>query len=67
MKSPFPESSPPNELAVVGENKDDPTLLLLMGTDGSYYAYSLPDGSTREVEPDDRWDVEPASIQDLFA
>ncbi len=66
MKSPFSDPTPPNELAFVGENKDDPTQLLVMGTDGSYYAYSLPDGDTRVVEPDDHWNVEPTSSQELF-
>jgi heat shock protein HspQ len=67
MKSPFSEPTPPNELAVVGENKEDPFLLLLMGTDGSYYAYSLSDGNTKVVEPDDHWHIEPPSVQEFFA
>jgi len=52
---------------VVGENKDDPSQLLTMGTDGSYYAYSLPDGATQPVEPDEGWVMESDSPQDLFA
>lgn len=67
MKSPFSQPTPPTELAVVGENKRDPSQLLVMGADGSYYAYSLPDGDTRAVEPDDHWTIEPVSSQDLFA
>ncbi|CAA9280025.1 MAG: hypothetical protein AVDCRST_MAG93-3127 [uncultured Chloroflexia bacterium] len=66
MKSPFSDSTPPNELTVVGENKDDPTQLLTMGTDGSYYAYSLADEDWRAVEPDDRWVVEPVSNPGFF-
>lgn len=67
MKSPFSEPTPPTELTVVGENKQDPSQLLVMGVDGSYYAYSLTDGDARVVEPDDRWNIEPVSSQDLFA
>lgn len=66
MKIPFSDPAPPTELAVVGENKDDPSQLLVMGTDGSYYAYSLSDGGARVVEPDDHWVVEPVPSQDLF-
>lgn len=67
MKIPFSDPTPPNELAVVGENKDDPSQLLVMGTDGSYYAYSLSDEDARVVDPDDHWVVEPVSSQELFA
>lgn len=64
--SPFSDPSPPTELAVVGENRDDPLVLLVVGTDLRYYAYSMQDGDTRRVEPDDRWDVQLASIQNPF-
>ncbi len=64
--NPLSASTPPNELAVVGENKDDPEQLLLLGSDGNYYVYSLPDDSTQPVVPDDHWSVEPASPGDLF-
>lgn len=68
MKSPFPEhsSTPPNELAVIGENKDDPSRLLLLGADGHYYAYSLPDGEPEEVDPDDDWKIESQESEELF-
>ncbi|HEV2067787.1 MAG TPA: hypothetical protein VGR08_13215 [Thermomicrobiales bacterium] len=66
MKIPLSNSTPPNELTVVGENKDDPSQLLMMGTDGNYYAYSLPDEAWRVVEPDDRWVIEPVSSSELF-
>jgi hypothetical protein len=62
----FPASpTPPNELAVVGEKKDDPEQLLLLGVDGRYYAYTLPEGDTEPVEPDDNWEVE-SDTDDLF-
>ncbi len=66
MKIPFANTTPPTELAVVGENKDDPSQLLTLGTDGSYYAYSLADEDWRAVEPDDRWVVEPVSSQEFL-
>jgi hypothetical protein len=64
----FPRSSstPPTEFAVVGESKDDPQQLLLLGSDGNYYAYGLADGNTQLVEPDDHWSVENESGQELF-
>lgn len=66
MKSPFSDPTPPNELAVVGENKNDPSQLLLLGADGHYYAYSLPDGDTKEIDPNDDWEVEATPSQELF-
>ena len=64
----FPDPpNPPNDLAVVGENKEDPEQLLLMGPDGQYYAYSLPAGEPEPVEPDDHWEVEPTPTEELFA
>lgn len=71
MKNPFvnnlfSDPSPPTELAVIGENREDPSVLLVVSTDQRYYAYSMQDGDTREVEPDDRWDVQPASIPNPF-
>lgn len=67
MNFPLSSPTPPTELAVVGENKDDPEQLLLLGSDGNYYAYSLPNGDTQPVQPDDHWSVESESPQDLFA
>lgn len=64
MKNPQSDSTPPNELSVVGENKDDPSELLLLGTDGNYYAYSLPADNIHQVDPDEHWDVEPAPPQE---
>ena len=46
--------------AVVGEHRDDPTRLLLLGADGRHYAHALPDGPTIPVEPDERWAVDAA-------
>lgn len=69
MKSPFPESNsvPPNELAVVGERKEDPSELLLLGSDGHYYSYTLPDGEPEEVVPNDEWEIETTSPEEFFS
>ena len=55
--------------AVVGERRDDPLELLLLGADGHHYAYPLPDGPMTPVELDDQWEVDrpgPA-VEDLLA
>lgn len=55
--------------AVVGERRDDPLELLLLGADGQHYAYPLPEGPATPVEPDEAWrrdDVEVA-VEDLIA
>jgi len=44
--------------AVVGEHRDDPNRLLLLGADGQHYAHELPDGPTTPVEPDVDWTVD---------
>ncbi len=58
MNVPFIDSSPPTEFTVVGERRDDPSLFLLLGEDGNYYAYSLTEGTPISVEPDDHWRIE---------
>ena len=47
--------------AVVGEHRDDPNRLLLLGDDGRHYAHRLPDGPTTPVEPDAQWVVDAAA------
>jgi hypothetical protein len=66
MKLPQPPDPPPNELAVVGEHKDDPELLLLRDAEGRYYAYDPPAGDPEPVDPGDEWDVEPVPTDELF-
>jgi hypothetical protein len=46
--------------AVVGEHRDDPDRLLLLGEDGVLYDLNLPDATAVPVEPDERWTVDPA-------
>jgi len=45
----------PVSLTVVGEDPHDPRMLLLLGDDGRYYAYSLEADETQLIEPDQRW------------
>jgi len=66
MIFPLSSATPPTELAVVGENRDDPEQLLLLGSDGNYYSYSLPDDSTQPVVPDGTWSVETSFDGNLF-
>jgi len=61
------DPTPPNELALVGENRDDPEQLLLQDAVGNYYVYELPDGDTRPVEPDEHWTIEEDSTDDVFS
>ena len=46
--------------AVVGEHRDDPDHLLVLGEDGRHYDLHLPDGSAMPVEPDESWTVDEA-------
>ena len=50
-----------NLFAVVGERRDDPTHLLLLGADGRHYDHALPDGPTVPVEPDAGWALDEAA------
>ena len=56
--------------ALVGEHRDDPDRLLLLGDDGRYYEYRLPDGQALPAEPDGaEWAVDPGlpAAEDLLA
>jgi hypothetical protein len=44
-----------NVFAVVGEHRDDPDHLLVLGDDGSYYDYTVTTGQTEPVEPSAAW------------
>lgn len=48
-------SAIPADLMVVGELRADPEILLLIGDDGLYYAYSLVSNAVELVEPDQHW------------
>ena len=54
----------------VASTGDDPDRLLLLGDDGRYYAYHLPNGAALPTEPEEgEWAVDPAPppAEDLFA
>ncbi len=57
---------PPTESAVIGESKNDPDRLLLLGENGAYYAYSVSDDVMAQVEPDDSWEIEDIDSGSLF-
>lgn len=46
------------EFQVIGELRDDPHQLLLLGSDGHSYGYDIISGDIRELEPDDSWAVD---------
>jgi hypothetical protein len=48
--------------AVVGEHHADPDRLLLLGSDGQYYQFLIPDDATTPVVPDDAWVFDPNPI-----
>ena len=54
-----------NVFAVVGEHRDEPTRLLLLGEDGRYYACAADALVPNEVEQSDEWTIDAAS--DPFA
>jgi len=44
--------------AVVGQHREDPGRLLLLGTDGRHYDLELPDNAPVPCEPDDHWAID---------
>lgn len=46
------------DFQVIGELRDNPHALLLMGDDGQCYAYDIIDGEITPLEPDDSWAVD---------
>jgi hypothetical protein len=54
--------------AFVGEHREDPDRLLLLGADGQLYEHLLPDGPMTPIEPDDQWtrDVPAPEPDDLL-
>jgi hypothetical protein len=43
------------DFQVIGELKDNPHSLLLMGDDGQCYAYDIIEGEITPLDPDDSW------------
>ncbi|HYH13361.1 MAG TPA: hypothetical protein VD789_13470 [Thermomicrobiales bacterium] len=56
----------PNEFTVVGENRDDESQLLVVGTDGLYYGYQPAREHFSPVEPDESWTLY-ATVDDVLA
>ena len=52
-----------NVFAVVGEHRDDPDHLLVLGDDGSYYDYAVTTGQTAPVEPDQTWTTDFSELE----
>ena len=46
------------DFQVIGELRENPLHLLLLGTDGACYAYDMVNGDITELEPDDSWAVD---------
>lgn len=49
----------PYEFTVVGENREDESDLLVLGTDGKYYEYDPAREHFSQIEPDDQWELFP--------
>ena len=52
-----------NVFAVVGEHRDEPSRLLLLGDDGNSYAYANAFGQPIVVEPTDEWSIDPDALR----
>lgn len=44
-----------NEFTVIGEHRENPLELLVLGADGGYYGYRLSHEDVLPVEPDENW------------
>jgi hypothetical protein len=66
MNLPLSAPTPPAEFLVIGEHRDNPLQLLLLGADGRHYAYTLPAGDTTPIEPDEAWCIEVPTTGGLF-
>ncbi len=68
-RPPVPETPPVAAFfSLVGEHREDPDRLLLLGADGQLYEHLLPDGPTTPIEPDDEWtmDIPAPEADDLL-
>ncbi len=58
-----------NIFAVVGEHRDDPDRLLVIGQDGNAYDYKVPTGQFMPTEPQEEdWhvDTEEPDLEEIF-
>jgi hypothetical protein len=54
-----------NCFSVVGEHRDDPDRLLLLGEDGGLYDLPSPDREPTPTRPTDEWTLDPDAARDL--
>ena len=55
-----------NVFAVVGEHREEPARLLLIGDDGHFYAYATTNGEPTAVEPTDEWELDGEAVAAAF-
>jgi len=53
-----------NVFAVVGEHREEPSRLLLLGDDGHFYAFGRSAAQPTEVQPTDEWELDPDAAPD---
>jgi hypothetical protein len=58
-----------NIFVVVGEHRDNPVRLLLLGADGRYYEEALPSGRVTPADLGDAWivDAEAPQVEEIAA
>ncbi len=49
----------PTVYSVIGEHRDNPDRLLVLGSDGRHYALVLPSGAASPTEPTEEWAIDP--------
>jgi len=52
--------------AVIGEHREQPDQLLLLGADGRFYTYVSAEGPPVEVEPTEEWALDELEVAGLF-
>ncbi len=55
-----------NVFAVIGEHRERPERLLLLGGDGRFYTYVTAEGPPVEVEPTEEWALDDSPVEALF-
>jgi hypothetical protein len=55
-----------NVFAVIGEHREQPERLLLLGGDGRYYTYGSAEGPPVEVKPTEEWELDEVVVEALF-
>ena len=55
-----------NVFAVIGEHREQPERLLLLGGDGRFYTYVSDEKAPVEVEPTEEWELDEVGVEGLF-